>query len=712
MKNSLKYMLFFHFITFITIFFDIPILRQIVVLINISFIPGYLILNLLEINLKRVLDKILLSVGLSISFLMFIGLIINELYPLFGITNPLSILPLYGTIAVTQIILLFINFKLDYSANNFSILTVNEILQIIPLITLPILAVFGALLKNNLIIGMMIIAVEILIIIPIFFRKKMSTKLFPIILLIIAFSLLIQHEALSKYLIGWDVFGEFHVFKLTNDNSLWTATISLLDKELQMYHSMLSVTILPTIYSKMLNIQGELIFKVLYPFLASLIPVIMYQAYHRKFGKSTAFLAASYFIIFPTSHESRQIVGELFLVLLISIILSIDIDSRNKKILSSIFTVSLVISHYSLSYLFVFYILIALIVSYLIRKIRSIKLNLKNKSLITVNYVLLTLVFGVIWYYFITPYLSVKLIEVIDNLKTSFIANFFSLDSRGDAISGLIAPQFSSMSLLFILDYLVNKLPFVFIGVGLFILIKKHEVAIKLEYIVMIVANFLILLIVLLVPFFGTTLHPHRFYHISLLFLAPICVMGGKTVLSWIFNFLISIKRANLISIRLIAIFFVIIFLFKTGFIYEIAEQAPAFRVISFNRMKLINDPEIKTEFYEAYVPEQDVYSALWLSKMQKYNSTVYADLTSKKHVLRSYGMIIVDWEHVLNENITLKDDSYIYLRYLNTQGLIREDTEGLYFSNMTGIFHQLVYSNKIYSNDYSEIYQSIPYSN
>ena len=429
MKDSLKYTIIFHFITFITIFFDIPILRQIVVLINISFIPGYLILKILKINLKRVLDKILLSIGLSISFLMFIGLIINELYPLFGITTPLSLFSLYGTIAIIQIILLLINFKSDYPDNNYSLPTVNEILQTLPLITIPVLAVFGALLKNSLILYMLIVTIAITILVSIFFRKIVSAKLFPMILLVISFSLLIQNQALSKYLIGWDVFGEFHVFRLTNENSLWNATVSLQDRELQMYNSMLSVTILPTIYSKMLNIPGEWIFKVLYPFLTSLIPVIMYQTYHRKFGKSIAFLAASYFIIFPTSNEARQIVGEIFLVFLISIILTTDIEFRNKKILSITFIASLVVSHYSLSYLFVFYTLFALITLYILSKTRLNILNLKNKNITTVRYVLTILCFCVIWYYFVNPSLSIRLGEIIDHITLSFITSFSSLES-------------------------------------------------------------------------------------------------------------------------------------------------------------------------------------------------------------------------------------------------------------------------------------------
>jgi len=68
----------------------IPLLRQIIGFIYLTFIPGFLILKCFKINGKKIVEDVLYSVGLSLSFLMFTGVLINFLYPLVGISKPIS----------------------------------------------------------------------------------------------------------------------------------------------------------------------------------------------------------------------------------------------------------------------------------------------------------------------------------------------------------------------------------------------------------------------------------------------------------------------------------------------------------------------------------------------------------------------------------------------------------------------------------------------
>ena len=64
----------------IAILLDIPILREIIVFIFLSFIPGFAILRLFKLKEISFLDTILFSVCLSVAFVMFMGLLVNELY--------------------------------------------------------------------------------------------------------------------------------------------------------------------------------------------------------------------------------------------------------------------------------------------------------------------------------------------------------------------------------------------------------------------------------------------------------------------------------------------------------------------------------------------------------------------------------------------------------------------------------------------------------
>ena len=85
--------------------FDIPGLRQIVGFIFLTFVPGILILRILKIHNIGIIESLLYSVGLSIALIMFSGLFMNLVFPLFGIVKPISTLPVVVTLTVISLIL-------------------------------------------------------------------------------------------------------------------------------------------------------------------------------------------------------------------------------------------------------------------------------------------------------------------------------------------------------------------------------------------------------------------------------------------------------------------------------------------------------------------------------------------------------------------------------------------------------------------------------
>ena len=695
----------------VAMFLDIPIARQIIGVVYLSFVPGFLVLSLLRLNPKSRINAVLLSVGLSVAFLMFFGLVVNELYPLMGVSKPLSLMPLSVTLGAILLVMTFISYKRDDLEGSFSLPSIDQALRGFLLLGVPLLAILGAL-TNSLFLDLMVVAVEVLVLVVAFSKKLIPSKLYPIVIMVIAISLLFQSEFISKYLMGWDVFGEFYVFRLTSANSLWNPIISTSELALLDYNGMLSITILSTMYSNLLNIPGEWLFKYGYYLIYPLVPVVMYQTYRQPFGKPVAFLSAFYFVLFPRfySEENRQIIGELFLVLLIFTILDRNIEPRKKKILLCIFGAALLVSHYSISYIFMFCVLGAwMIISareFIIKKFRSAKLDLMEKRLINTSFVLLIFILNFFWYFFVSSAESQTVINFASYVVTSFTTGFLSPGSRGGTVSEFVAPSLGSMTLVYKVDYIVNKIPYFLIIIGFLALAKNYKkMKISLEYLTMVLAMISILLMVLVVPSFAPAFLADRFFHVSLLFLAPVCVYGGVTLLRGILKRFVSTKRARSVSLRAMCIFFIMIFLFKVGFIYQVTGDTTIPRPITYASMKTSSSPEIKAGFYEFYVPKQDVYSAIWLSRMTGNNSKIYADETASMHVLRGYGMIVIEGEYVLYSNMTIEPNSYVYLRYMNVQGVL---TENGGFSNITGISNQLNLTDKIYS-DGSEIYYSLP---
>ena len=76
-------------LTDLIIFLKIPILRPILGFLYFTIIPGLLILHILKLNKIEFIKKFVLSVGLSVAFLIFAGLLVNSFYPL--ILKPLSL---------------------------------------------------------------------------------------------------------------------------------------------------------------------------------------------------------------------------------------------------------------------------------------------------------------------------------------------------------------------------------------------------------------------------------------------------------------------------------------------------------------------------------------------------------------------------------------------------------------------------------------------
>jgi uncharacterized membrane protein len=459
MITSLKFIFAAQFVMLAAVLLDIPIARQVIGFLYLSFIPGFLILRILRLDLKSKVDTVIFSVSLSIAFVMFIGFIVNELYPLIGFSRPLSFLSLLVTIGTVLLLMSLISYKRNAFVQSFSLVSTKQVLTSILFLPLPFLAIYGALLTNNLILNLIVIVIVALVVVTVFQKKLIPKETYPLILLAIALALIFQNEFLSKNLYGWDVFGEFHVFKLTQTNSLWNPVALIPSSELRDYNAMLSVTVLPTIYSNILNIQGEFIFKVVYYLFYALVPLALYQMYKKKFGKTTAFLSAFYFVLFPRFYgeEKRQIVGELFLVLLVSLILNSDIPRRKRQILLCVFGGALVVSHYSLSYIFLFFILFTWGIMAVTKKLSLGGLNLRREKVIDCRFVLLILILNIAWYGFVSPPIAETFIGFTDHAINSFVNGFSNVETRGSAVSEFVAPSLGSMSLGYQIDWAITK---------------------------------------------------------------------------------------------------------------------------------------------------------------------------------------------------------------------------------------------------------------
>ncbi len=82
--------LIFLFLTDLSIFFDIPLIRQICGFFFLTILPGLLILQILKLNKTESIENFVIAVGISITFLMLFGLLINNISLSLDYETPLA----------------------------------------------------------------------------------------------------------------------------------------------------------------------------------------------------------------------------------------------------------------------------------------------------------------------------------------------------------------------------------------------------------------------------------------------------------------------------------------------------------------------------------------------------------------------------------------------------------------------------------------------
>ena len=252
---------------------------------------------------------------------------------------------------------------------------------IIPLI----LGIVGSLYSNVYVLSLMIISIVVLFGLSVFSNKFSSVMSFPLILFLVSLALTIQVLLTSKYIMGFDANAEYYVFKLTANSGHW-ALLSTATNLMPTVNvgSMLSVTILPTIYYSLMNCSGEVVFKSLYPFVFSLVPVALFTVYSKQLGRTASVLASIFFVsgsivfygVEPLSLD-RQIIGTLFLALSILIIMDKSLSGRKRRFLLIVFGGALIVSHYSLLLIYLF-IVISLYIILRIKKYQDNILDFKS----------------------------------------------------------------------------------------------------------------------------------------------------------------------------------------------------------------------------------------------------------------------------------------------------------------------------------------------
>lgn len=653
-KNWIFTVIFFLILTDLSIILDIPFLREVFSFIFFSVVPGFLVILILNLKGMNPVKKVVLSVGMSISFLMIIGLALNSLYPL--LNQPLSFTPVFVTLNLFVVLLSVaaywrnrnvleddFGFKLDLKDKLRSPL-------IFPF-SFPLLAILGTYLmnttQNNVLLLIMLLLIPLYLVAVVYLRDRIHSATYPLALWLIGLSLLLMHGLTSNHLLGIDVHLEYYSFQLTQLNYYWD-----LNTYYNAYNACMSITILPLIYHVLSGMGGEYIFKLFMGIIGSILPLIVYLVAKKYIASKYAFLAALLFIFqlffMNLLGAVRQEIAIIFFFLTIMVVFDSKLDKWFRKFLIILFIFATLISHYSTAY--VAFVLILPILLYPF--FRSL---IKEKKLVFTNFdvIIISLVLIAIWYLFVAKVQFASGAQVLGKtVELTAGAGISSalVGTRGAYVLGILGVVFKSLPNM--VSVIAHDLIFATILMGLVAIVRRfryYQEKFTTEFILGIVISLVLLVLFVALPYISIAYDVARLFFQLIIFLAPVFVIGG------IFIARITKKPKWDVYILL----FLLIFLFSC---------------ITYLQYSALGQPY--SSDYETngtirqgnYIYDSEIIAAQWISQNRINNLTVYSDGREVARFLTAYG------PNVSNENINSSffgwnktiDRGYIYLGYVN----------------------------------------------
>ncbi|MFA5571726.1 MAG: DUF2206 domain-containing protein [Candidatus Bathyarchaeia archaeon] len=645
-------------ILYLTLFLNYPLARAIIGIGYLTFIPGYILVRLLKLDSLNMIESVLYSVGFSVVFLMFSGLIFNQFGYLLNLSFPLSTMPL--SLFINTLIIIGAGFVQLQQKRKRPIIQAPGLKfsrSTLFLVLIPVLSIIGAYYLNstgnNIILLITIISIAVLFAVGVFYGK--STKFYAFAILMIAIALLMHVSLVSNYILpyGGDSPVELFVFQNTAQAGHWNATFSIpSDEAYGRYNAMLSITVLPTVYSSMLGIDGTWVYKIIYPLIFALVPVGLYQLWQPYINKKLAFIAAFLFMAQSTFFTemlalNRQMIGELFFVLLLLTLLNKNVKHEGKFVAFAIFSFGLIFSHYALAEIFLFLIFAAWITAAIYLKRPSFNLQL---SMIAFFFVAMFL-----WYIYSSGAVVFDSFISFTGYISAQLGEFFNPASRGiTVLSGLGLAE--SPSFLNAISRGVAYLTQIFIVLGVIGLFrKKIPFRFSRDYAIFSMLTVVLLILLLLVPGLANALSMTRFYHILLMILAPFCAIG-----IWMVAGYISKRNTELTCLVLAVMVVTPYFLFQTNFVYEVAGTESWSVPLSGYRM----NPTLlygSLGFIESY----SVHGAKWISSYVPYEYNLVGD-NALYTALPAYGLIYRGYIKELTPTVPLVSGEFVYLSYIS----------------------------------------------
>jgi len=682
----------------IVIVLDVPFLRQYLGALFYTLVPGWLILSALRLNKLGTIEKLVLSVGLSLAFLIFLSFTIDKAYFAIGYATPLSTISLISSFGVILLLIAIVGYKTNRDAFAFALpgLDTKEKLFLILPALLPLLSIYGMHLMNTtddntLLMVMLFLLLGYFVFLAIW-NRRVPPGIYPATIFLMGLSLVLMLGLRSSYIIGFDANYEYYLFQVTADNLHWNVII---DRPLD---ACLSISLLPAVYHSLLGGSEQYLFKLLYPLAFSVCPLAVYIIAKKYFSTSHAFLASFFFIsqitFLEAAYNNRTVAAILFFSLALMVLLSDRIEPAKKSGLFILLMAATIVSHYSTAFIF----FIMILGTWLLARLLSRKYAFQRGITGIITVLFFVLIF--LWFSQLTGFeTGWTFIIGVNFIKQTFVnlSNFFVLELRGEQIQTVLRLAFWGKGVASVIHVAFTWITFALIGIGVVSMLRRYK-QFEREYLALVLLCSTVMTAMVVIPYVSVFYGALRTSSQVLVILAPVFVLGGI----WLAN---RLRTSPSLVICLIMIPY---FLSVTGVTYQIADSP-------YKNVTLNSDGN---EYHALYIHDEEVYAAHWLEdhrvkvereEIRKKGMRLFGDVGGVSR-LASHGKILKWWFHgthllyLKEEGVPLnRGAGYIYLSYDNVVN------NRMFFANRYYELAEfdLVFKEmrRIYNNGGSEIY-------
>ena len=536
---------------------------------------------------------------------------------------------------------------------------------------LPVLSIVASYLANRNMLSLITVVLASTAFVVFIGRKRTDRDLlFLAVLWCVALSLLMSETLVSRDIVGYDIHQEFLMFVRVSAQGTWDPTIR------HNYDSSLSVSILPLIINLVSDLDGVAVFKFVIPIVFSIVPVLLYKIYRRLLEPEAAFFSVFFLIAYRAFYVegialARQEVGEVILLGILLLLLSPK-RSRAGVIATIILTSGLVMSHYSLAFIYILVMGLSFCYFCVLKRTPALGNGLA---------ILAGIVLAFSWYTFVTQgTVVISLTTFVTQVSQGIFTDFFNPAARPPTSLALGSGFFHGINR--VLLYFVQSI----LVLGFLGLTRKRDKSVAEKTVYPMIAIGLALIGSLFaLPYFSGGLNLTRTYHIASLFAAPCFAYGISCLVSILSKARLflspgiprGITRSHYRGVMAAVLLFSY-FLFNSGWVYTMSMDAPTSFILDSQRMMDSPVDSVKISFFGYYTAPEDVAASRWLKYHVPSGGYVCADRISEFGVLASYAELLprpgspptcnsyLDIHNTPYGHQVLQSEAYVYLSVLD----------------------------------------------